>query len=416
MGNWPKLKLEKSLALFGEAKQISPGGVMGIRRPYNFIEGEYPIYLSHGYGSHIVDVDGNDYIDMLCAYGPIILGYSEPEINQAVIEQMEKGFCFSLVQPVQNELIKRLIKLIPSAEMVILVKTGSDATGVAIRLARGYSGKDKILRCGYHGWHDWCVEVKGGVPKAISDLTLDFPYGDLDKLEKLLKEHKGEVAGIIVTPVGHPLALPVSAPPDGYLEGVRALADQYDAVLIFDEIRSGFRVAMGGAQERYGVTPDLSTFGKALANGYPISACAGKAEIMKEAEEHVFISSTFYPNSLEMVAAMKCLDILEREKVIDAIWERGDKFLNSLREIVERSGVPATVSGIPPMPFLTFDKTDQKYKERRVRFYTETIRRGLFIQPYHHWYITYRHSAGDLENALQTISDALAIVSKDYPA
>ncbi len=412
----PKLNLEKSLALFEEAKKISPGGVMGIRRPYNFIEGEYPIYIDYGYGSHIVDVDGNDYIDMLCAYGPIILGYREPEINDAVIEQMEKGFCFSLVQPVQNELIKRLIKLIPSAEMAILVKTGSDATGVAVRLARGFSGKDKILRCGYHGWHDWCVEVRGGVPKTSCELTLEFPYGNLEALEKLLKENKGEVAAIIVTPVGHPLAKPVSAPPAGYLEGVRSLADQYEAVLIFDEIRSGFRVSMGGAQERYGVTPDLSTFGKALANGYPLSACVGKAEIMKEAEEHVFISSTFFPNSLEMVAAMKCLDIMERENVIDAIWKSGQNFLDELNNMVHNSGVPATVSGIPPMPFLTFDKADDSYKKRRVRFFTETIRRGLFIQPYHHWYITYRHSAEDLEKALKVISEALEIVAKEYPA
>lgn len=412
----PRLNLEKSMELFGEAKQLSPGGVMGIRRPYNFVEGEYPIYISHGHGSHIVDVDGNDYIDMLCAYGPIILGYNEPEINQAVVEQMEKGFCFSLVQPVQNELMKRLIDLIPSAEMVLLVKTGSDATGVAVRVARGYSGKDKILRCGYHGWHDWCVEVHGGVPKAILDLTMEFPYGDLAALEKLLKEHKDEVAAIIITPVGHPLALPVSAPPEGYLQGVRDLADQYGVVLIFDEIRTGFRVAMGGAQELYGVTPDLSTFGKALANGYPISACVGKAEFMKVAEKDVFISSTFFPNSLEMVAAMKCLDILEREKVIDAIWERGGRFLARLNDLVVKSGVPASVSGIPPMPFLTFDKKCNNYKERRTRFYTETIRRGLFIQPYHHWYITYRHTESDLEYALKTIGEALEVVATEYPA
>jgi glutamate-1-semialdehyde-2,1-aminomutase len=412
----PKLNLEGSMKLFEEAKQISPGGVMGIRRPYNFVEGEYPIFLSHGYGSHIVDIDGNDYIDMLCAYGPIILGYNEPEINQAVAEQMERGFCFSLVQPVQNELMKRLIKLIPSAEMVLLVKTGSDATGVAIRVARGYSGKDKILRCGYHGWHDWCVEVHGGVPKAILDLTVEFPYGDLNALEQSLESNKGEVAAIIITPVGHPLALPVSAPPEGYLQGVRDLADKHEVVLIFDEIRTGFRVAMGGAQERYGVTPDLSTFGKALANGYPISACVGKAELMKIAEKDVFISSTFFPNSLEMVAAMKCLDILEREDVIGVIWERGEKFLDSLRKLVKDSGVPAEVSGIPPMPFLTFEKSDKSYKERRTRFYTEAIRRGLFIQPYHHWYISYRHTEDDLKYALETISEALKVVAAEYPA
>lgn len=416
MQSKPKLNLEKSLALFEEAKEISPGGVLGIRRPYNFVEGEYPIFLTHGRGSHIFDVDGNEYIDMLCAYGPIILGYDEPEINQAVTQQMEKGFCFSLVQPVQNELIKRLIKLIPSAEMAILVKTGSDATGVAVRIARGYSGKDKILRCGYHGWMDWCVEVPGGVPKAVQELTLEFPYGDLDALEKMLQENEGEVAGIIITPIGHPLAKPVSAPPEGYLEGVRKLADKYEAVLIFDEIRSGFRVAMGGAQQRYGVTPDMSTFGKALANGYPISACVGKKEFMKMVENDVFISSTFFPNSLEMVAAMKCLDILERDRVIDKIWENGEMFLNKLKEIVSASGVPAAVSGIPPMPFLTFEKADEHYKQRRTLFYTEVIRRGLFIQPYHHWYISYRHTEGDLKKALQVIDDALQVVSKEYPA
>ena len=416
MQSKPKLSLEKSLAMFEEAKKISPGGVMGIRRPYNFVEGEYPIYLSKGYGGHIVDVDGNDYIDMLCAYGPIILGYHEPEINDAVKEQMEKGFCFSLVQPVQNELLKRLINLIPSAEMGLLVKTGSDATGVAVRVARGYTGKDKILRCGYHGWMDWCVEVPGGVPKQIRDLTLEFPYGDLDALEKLLKENQGETACIIITPVGHPLGKPVSAPPKGYLEGVRSLADQYGVVLIFDEIRSGFRVSMGGAQERYGVTPDLTTIGKAMANGYAISACVGRADIMKVAEQDVFISSTFFPNSLEMVAAMKCLDILERDKVIDVVWRRGEDFLARLRSITEQSGVPATVSGIPPMPFLTFDKADDNYKKRRVRFYTETIRRGLFIQPYHHWYISYRHTAEDLDNALQYIEEALQVVAEEYPA
>jgi len=410
-----KLNLKRSLELFEEAKKISPGGVMGIRRPYNFVEGEYPVYINHGYGSHIVDVDGNDYIDMLCAYGPIILGYNEPEINRAVCGQIEKGFCFALVQEVQNDLIKRLINLIPSAEMAILVKTGSDATGVAIRIARGFTGKEKILRCGYHGWHDWCVEVKGGVPKQIRDLTLEFPYGDLEYLEKLLRENKNEVAAIIITPVGHPLAQPVSAPAPGYLEGIRSLADQYGTVLIFDEIRSGFRVAMGGAQERYGVTPDISTFGKALANGYAISACVGKTDIMNVAEKEVFISSTFFPNSLEMVAAMKCLDILEREKVVDAIWESGTSFLASLKDLVKKTGVPASVSGIPPMPFLTFDKDAKDYKERRTRFYTETIRRRLFIQPYHHWYLTYRHTKEDLVNALSIIEEALSVVASEFP-
>ena len=415
MKNRPKLKLERSLEMFEEAKKLSPGGVMGIRRPYNFIPGEYPIYIAKGSGGRITDVDGNEYIDMLCAYGPIILGYNEAEINQAVIEQMATGFCFSLVQEVQNKLQKRLIDLIPSAEMVVLAKTGSDATSIAVRIARGYTDKTKILRCGYHGWHDWCVEVPGGVPPQIRDLTIEFPYGDLDVLEKLLSENRNQVAAIVITPVNHPLAKPVAAPPEGYLQGVRELADKHNVVLVFDEIRTGFRVAMGGAQEYYGVTPDISVFGKAMANGYPISACVGKKEIMEIMEQKVFVSSTFFPNSLEMVAAMKCIDILEREDVIKDIWQRGKVFLDQMEKIVKDSKIPATTSGIPPMPFITFDKVDNRYKERRNCFYTETIRRNLFIQPYHHSYIAYLHTDEDLKEALNAIAESLEVAQKKYP-
>lgn len=418
---FPRLNLERSLRLFEEAKQLSPGGVMGIRRPYNFVQGEYPIFIERGYGGHIVDADGNDYIDMLCAYGPIILGYDEAEINQAVKRQMdERGFCFSLVQEVQNDLARRLSKLIPCAEQTILVKTGSDATSLAVRIARGYTDRRFVLRCGYHGWHDWCVEVHGGVPEDISGLTVEFEYGSLADLEEKLAAHRGDVACVIVTPVGHPLAKPVMAPPPGYLEGVKELAHRYGAVLVFDEIRTGFRVAMGGAQERYGVTPDLGTFGKALANGYPISAVTGRREIMQVAEKKVFVSSTFFPNSLEMVAAMKCLDILEREKVPEAIWRRGTAFLERLSGIVAKSGVPVSVSGIPPMPFITFDAVpgdgERTYKARREYFYTQTIRRGLFIQPFHHWYIAHRHTDADLDRALAIIAEALELTAAKFPA
>ncbi len=416
---YPKLKLEKSMKMYEDAKQICPGGIMGIRRPYNFVEGEYPIFLERGYAGHIVDVDGNDYIDMLCAYGPIILGYNEPEITEAVVRQLEKGFCFSLVQPVQNELERRLTTLIPSAEQAILVKTGSDATSLAVRLARGYTDRKYILRCGYHGWHDWCVEIHGGVPEEISSLTIEFEYGNLAELEEKLEQYKGQVAGVIITPVGHPNSKPVMAPPLGYLEAVKELVHAHGAVLIFDEIRTGFRVAMGGAQQRYGVTPDLTTIGKAMANGYALSAVVGKREVMMMAEKKVFVSSTFFPNSLEMVAAMKCLDILEREKVQDSLWERGTKFLERLRQIADRSGMPVTVSGIPPMPYLTFNPhpadKEKTYRARREYFYTQTIRRGLFIQPYHHWYIAHRHTDKDLETALWAIEEALELTARRFP-
>ena len=216
----PKLDLTKSMAMLEDAQRLTPGGVGGIRRPYNFVVGEYPVFITHGHGGHIVDVDGNEYIDMLCAYGPIILGYVEDEINDAAKAQMDKGFCFSLVQPLQNELEERLADIMPCGEQTILVKTGSDATNAAVRAMRAYTGRDKIARCGYHGWGDWCVEHHGGVPQAVHELTKEFEYGDIAHLERVFAENPGEIGGVIITPVGHPMALPIIPPPDGYLQAV----------------------------------------------------------------------------------------------------------------------------------------------------------------------------------------------------
>ena len=411
----PKLELIRSMTMLEEAQRLTPGGVGGIRRAYNFVVGEYPVFISHGHGGHIVDVDGNEYIDMLCAYGPIILGYVEDEINDAAKAQMDKGFCFSLVQPLQNELEERLADIMPCGEQTILVKTGSDATNAAVRAMRAYTGRDKIARCGYHGWGDWCVEHHGGVPEAVTELTKEFEYGDIADLERVFAENPDEIGGVIITPVGHPMAKPIIAPPDGYLQAVVDLCHRHGAVVTFDEIRTGFRVAMGGASERYGVTPDLTTVGKAMANGYSIAALVGRREVMEVYVKGAFLSSTYFPNSLEMAASMKCLEILEREKVQDAIWERGTKFLESLGEIVDKSGVPVTRSGIPPMPFLTFDHADDHYKERRTEFYTQCIRRGLFVQPYHHWYICYRHTERDLSRALEVVEESLAFVNQQFP-
>jgi len=409
-----KLKLTRSEELYAEARTLIPGGILGIRRPYNFVPGEYPVFLERAAAGHIWDVDGNEYVDFLAAYGPIILGHREPEIDAAVIAQMEKGFCMNLAQPLQNELAQKLRALIPCAEKSVLVKTGSDATTAAIRLARGYTDRLKVLRCGYHGWHDWCVEQRGGIPAKYYEDTHEFEYNDLDHLDCLLEQHRGEVAAIIVTPVGHPLAKPVSAPAPGFLEGVRERATAERIVLIFDEVRTGFRVSMGGAQQRYGVTPDLGAFGKAMANGYPISAVVGKKEIMDAADGKVFISSTFFPNSLEMVAALKTIEILEREKALDRVWMLGERFFDKVGAAVEHSGVSAKLTGIPPMPFIVFPAdAEKKYKARRTLFYTELIRRGVFLQPYHHGYIMARHTEADIDCAAGAIAEALAVVKKE---
>jgi len=403
-----KLNLELSDKMYAHALNIIPGAVAGIRRPYNFVPGEYPIYFDHAKGGRVTDVDGNEYIDFLCAYGPIIIGHREEEIDNAAIEQIRsKGFCFSLTQPPQNKLAEKLIELIPSAEMAVFVKTGSDATTTAIRVARGATERTKIVRCGYHGWHDWCVEVKGGIPKKLYEDVYEFHYNDLDELEDIMKEHGDDMAAIIVTPVGHPLAEKVQEPKPGFLEGVRALADKYGTALIFDEIRSGFRVNIGGAQKEYGVTPDISTFGKAMANGYPIGSVVGKKEYMKVLADKVFLSSTFFPNSVDQIASLKTIEILQRDNILEGVRKKGELFGKLIEDVIKDVEYDVEFSGAPLMPFITFNKDkDGLYKKLRPAFYTELIRRNVFLQPYHHGYVCYRHTEEDLKYAAAMIGEA----------
>ncbi|MFW5981955.1 MAG: aspartate aminotransferase family protein [Halanaerobiaceae bacterium] len=411
-----KLPLEKNMAELDRGYQLTPGAVLGIRRPYNFVSGEYPVYFDSGKGARMKDIDGNEYIDFLAGYGPIILGYREEEVDEAVIRQIrDKGFCFSLTQAVQNRLAEVLVELIPSAEKVIFLKTGSAAATLSIRLARAYTGRTKIMRCGYHGWHDWCVEVKGGIPEKLYEDVYHFEYNNLASLENLLLKHGDDTAAIIMTPIGHPLGNKIEEPEPGYLEAVKNLSRKYNTVLIFDEIRTGFRVAMGGAQEYYGVTPDLSLFGKAMANGYAIGAVVGNKEIMKMAEKEVFVSSTFFPNSLSFVAALKTIEIMQFNNVLDNIWKKGREFLEEIKSLTEKYQVGAEVSGIAPMPYITFARdADKVYKEKREDFYRQLIRQKVFMQPYHHGYICYRHTAEDLEYSIKAIEESLKYLAEKY--
>jgi 3-aminobutanoyl-CoA transaminase len=347
----PHLTINRSLHELGRARNLIPGGVLGIRRPYNFVEGEYPVFFREGRGGRVTDVDGNEYIDFLCGYGPIILGQREQEVDDAVIEQIrERGFCFSLTQEIQNDLAETVIDLMPCADMVVFVKTGSDATTTAVRLARAYTGRTKVIRCGYHGWHDWCVEVKGGIPGKLYEDVHEFDYNRPDQLADLLREHGSDTAAVIITPFGHPLAEKMQEPAPGFLAEVKRLAELHGAVLIFDEVRTGFRVSIPGAGEHYGVTPHLAVYGKAMANGYSIAAVCGRRDIMTMGEKEVFISSTFFPNSLSYVAALTTIEILQRDRVLDAIRDKGRSYMNGVAAAIERGDyferIGAEISGI----------------------------------------------------------------------
>jgi len=412
----PKLNISKSLELFEEATTLIPGGVLGARKPGDFINGEYPIFLDTGKGAKLVDVDGNEFIDFLCGYGPIILGYREEEVDEAVYEQIRnKGFCFTLTQKFQNQLAKKLTQIVPSSEMSIFLKTGSDATTAAIRIARAHTKKLKVMRCGYHGWHDWCIEMKGGIPKKFYEDVYEFQYNRLDQLEELMAEHGSDTAAIIMTPFGHPNHQKMEIPEPGFLEGARKIADKYGAVLVYDEIRTCFRLAMGGAQELYGVTPDLTVLGKAMGNGYPISVVTGKKDVMMAAESKLFISSTFFPNSEAFIAALKTIEILERDNVLENIWEKGKWFMEKIQDLIDRHDVGAELTGVAPMFYITFKKDDTgAYKGKRTDFYTQLIRKGFFFTPFHHAYISYRHTKEELELTLNAIDETLEFIKDKY--
>jgi glutamate-1-semialdehyde aminotransferase len=400
------MNFAQSESLFERAQAVIPGGIPGIRSPDNFVRGAYPILLAGGTGGHVTDVDGNEFVDLMLGYGPVMLGHGEPEVDEAAYRQASSGFCLNVPKELMIELAERLIAIIPSAEQAMFFKTGSGATTGAVRFARAQTGRNVVLRCGYHGWHDWCIGPDPGVDPEAHAGVHAFPYNNLDVLEALLKKHDGQVAAIIITPIGHEFDAQIEPPAVGFLEGVRELADVNDVVLVFDEVRSGFRVAPGGAQELYGVTPDLTAIGKAMGNGYAIAAVVGKRRHMAAANE-TFISSTYFPNSLEMAAAATTLEIIRREDVVGAIAKRGTELAEGITNVVTEAGLPVTFSPYPQMPFVHFDPNlDSGQAERRDRFYGSLAVRGVFAHPRHHGFVCWRHTSEDVARVLSAYREA----------
>lgn len=400
---------------YEEAKQISPGGITSERQPSKFIPGKYPIFLQRGKGSHVWDVDGNEFVDWICSYGPLVLGHHNENVDNAVIENIKNGFCFTLFHPIHNELIKKLLEIMPWAEMGKLLTSGSDSTSAAIRIARVYTGKDKVIRWGYHGWHDWCYGGMGttsipayGVPKSsVSDIKT-FNYNDLNSLEKVFKKNKNQVACLIMQPVESSKALP----DEGFLEGVKRITHENEAVLIFDEIRTGFRVAMGGALEYYNVIPDMACFSKAMANGYPISVVLGKKEVMAPSEK-TRISGTFFPNTFPMVAALATIKELEDRDGINYMWKQGKIIVKEFGRMAKDYNIEAQMVGLPVIPMLKFcSSNDEKNEKFKKIFFSELIKRGIFLHPNHHWFLSLAHSNKDIEITLNAADFAFKVIRK----
>jgi glutamate-1-semialdehyde 2,1-aminomutase len=357
--------------------------------------------VSRAEGAYLWDVDGKRYIDFILGYGPVVLGHGHPAVTRAVVESFERGVCISpLWTPEQVELTELLTQVIPGAEQAYLMKTGSDATSAALRLARIHTGRSKVIKWGYNGWHDWTAPRPAGVPASTQAETLTFEYNDIASLEAAFARHPGEVAAVIMMP------FMLDAPEDDFLARVRSVAHEGGALFILDEMRSGFRMALGGAQEYFGIQADLATYSKAMANGHPVSAVVGREDVLHNLA-HTHMSSTFYANPAEMAAALATIAIIRDTDVIPHLWRLGEALMEGLREVVADTGLPAEVVGYPIAPFLQFTPEDDPDVERAKRvFYDETTRAGVLLHPNHQWFLSRAHSAEDVETAVEACREA----------
>jgi glutamate-1-semialdehyde 2,1-aminomutase len=400
----------KSEQLLDRALETIPVGTQTFSKSKTqFPRGVSPYFIVRGEGSRVWDVDGNEYIDLINALASVTLGYNDPEVLAAVKSQLELGTIFSLPSPIEIEVAETLKRLVPCAEMVRFGKNGSDATTGSIRVARAYTGRDRIAVCGYHGWHDWYIGTTArnlGVPEAVRNLSHTWTYNDVESLRNVLKSHKGEFAAIILEPMNS------TNPASGFLENVQTLAKEEGALLIFDETITGFRFAKGGAQEVFGVTPDLATFGKGLANGYPLSALVGRREVM-QVMESIFYSFTFGGETLSLAAARATLKKLQELPVLEEIAHRGSLLKSGIESLVARHHIHdfVKVSGHPSWSFVVFnDYAGYSQWQLKTLFLQEMFARGILTLGTNN--VSYALSEEDVQTVLSAYNDVFAILKQ----
>jgi glutamate-1-semialdehyde 2,1-aminomutase len=403
-----KHRYQASEAYLRRAERVIPLGSQTFSKSRTqYPVGVSPLFIQRARGSRAWDLDGNEYIDFASSLASITLGYGDAEVTRAVQAQLEEGVIFSLPHPVETEVAELICEMVPCAEMVRFGKNGSDATSGAIRLARAYTERERIAVCGYHGWQDWYIGSTArhrGVPQAVRDLTHVFTYNDLASLRELLEQHEGEFAAVVLEPMN------VAQPVSGFLEGVKEMAHRHGALLVFDETITGFRYANGGAQQFFGVTPDLATFGKGLANGYPVAAIAGRRDVMKLMEE-IFFSFTFGGETLSLAAARATLHKLKAEPVVDIIRERGQAVIDGLQSLIDEAGLGDVfgVGGHPSWSFLIIrDARGASSFEIKTFWMQEILARGILSVGTHN--ISYAHSVEDIARLLAVYREVLPAI------
>lgn len=402
-------RYRRSEELLDRALRSIPGGTQTFSKSITQFPREVsPFYMQRALGSRTWDVDGNEYIDLISALCSVTLGHRDPDVTAAVRDQLEDGVILSLPHPIEVEVAESIIEMVPCAEKVRFGKNGSDATSGAIRVARAFTGRDHVAVCGYHGWQDWYIgsTARGlGVPKAVSALTHTFAYNDIASLERIFAEWPDGVAAVIMEPMN------TTWPENGFLESVAELTRNKGAVLVFDETITGFRYANGGAQEYFGVTPDLATFGKGLANGYPVSAIAGRTDIMRMMEE-VFFSFTFGGETLSLAAALATMAKLRREPVVQTLAARGSALLGGLDVLIAETGTGEFLKtcGHPAWSFLAISDAGG-YTSWQIKslFMQEMLARGVLTYGTHN--LTYAHDQHDIDAILRAYSEVLPVLA-----
>ena len=402
---------KESTALLERAERVIPLGAQTFSKSrITFPAGTSPLFLTHGDGGRVWDVDGNEYVDLISGLLPVVLGYRDADVDGAIREQLDNGISFSLSTELESELAERLVDIIPCAEKVRFGKNGTDATSAAVRLARAFTGRDRIAVGGYHGWQDWYIGSttrNKGVPSAVSELTHTIPFADLDAVDTLMKQHSGEFAALILEP------MTVTDPPAGYLAELKDLVNGHGALLVFDEIITGFRYALGGAQELFGVTPDLAAFGKAMGNGMPISAIVGRADVMDEMEE-VFYSCTFGGETLSLAASIAVIDKMRREPVIEKLWQTGADLAEGTTARIAEYDLSDVIAmnGKDCWKVLAFADHPKARKEAvKTLFMREMHARGVLIAGSHN--VNYAHDGTDMARVFGAYDAVLALIAEE---
>ena len=405
----PKSRFLESERLLRLAEAVIPLGSQTFSKSRTqYPVGVSPFFASKGSGSYLWDVDGNKYVDLVASLAAVTLGYGDPEINKAVKRQLKKGVSLSLSSKLETVVAEKIINLVPSAEMVRFAKNGSDATSAAVRIARYFTGRDHIISIGYHGWHDWYIGSTTrsmGVPSAVQALTLSARYNDLSHVENLFQEAKGDVAAVILEPMNS------VDPAPGYLESLRNFCSSNNILLIFDEVITGFRFARGGAQELFGVTPDLSCFGKGIANGFPISVIAGRREIMEGFKE-VFFSGTFGGELLSLTAANVVLDKVRDNRVIPELYRVGQAIQQGLLGEISRNKYEfVNISGNPTWTFLNWTlSSDALQNKVKTYFLQEMFKRGILVLSTNN--VTTTLSQKDISKILTAYAEVFEAISQ----